>query len=100
MERRTPDDEDFCNGNRNLEKVGFDVDYIITHTCPLGTVSYMIGSHGIIQEFPLQNYLEWVRENVSYTNWYFGHWHEDRQLWRGQRAVYFDIVDVENNLVL
>lgn len=99
-EEELPTDEDFSNGNRNLEKVGFEVDYIITHTCPLGTVGYMQGSHGIVEELPLQNYLEWVREKVSYRQWYFGHWHEDKQLWQGQRAIYFDIVDMENNEVL
>jgi predicted phosphodiesterase len=91
-----PTDSDYENGNKNLESCGFQVDYILTHTCPLSTVFSLNGRHNSKEELPLQNYLEWVREKVTYDTWYFGHWHTDERLWKNQVALFYDVIDMES----
>jgi predicted phosphodiesterase len=91
-----PTDDDYRNGNKNLELCEFKVDYILTHTCPLSTVYFMNGRHDAVEELPLQNYLEWVRERTSYKTWYFGHWHIDQKFWKNQVALLYDVIDMES----
>lgn len=90
-----PGDDDYKNANENLERYGFQVDYILTHTCPLSTAYLLNGTHNATEEIPLQNYLEYVRERTKYSEWFFGHWHIDRRLLRKQSAVFYDIIDME-----
>jgi predicted phosphodiesterase len=90
-----PTDIDYANGNHNLEKQDYKVDYIITHTCPAASVYSLNGRHSAPEEMPLQNYLEWVRETVDYSHWWFGHWHQDKDLWKHQTAIYFDLINME-----
>ena len=51
-------------------------------------------------EEPLNNFLEWVRENVTYDHWYMGHLHKDLDLWRDQTIVWFAIRKMETNEVV
>lgn len=93
-EEELPTDEDYCNGNSNLEK--YDrIDYIVTHTCPLNLVPCLGTFHAAAEERQLQNYLQWVSERFPDAGWFFGHWHQDRMLGNRFRAIYLDLVDME-----
>lgn len=94
-----PGNNDYKNASKNLERFGFELDYILTHTCPLSTVYILNGRHNAEEEFALQNYLEYVRERTKYCEWFFGHWHIDRRLLRKQTAVYYDIINMETGKV-
>ena len=87
-----PCEEEYRNASKNLEKCGYQVDYILTHTAPSDTVEYM--SHferaiknTVIEEAPLTGYLRWVEEVTEYKKWYFGHFHIDAELWKNQYAL-------------
>lgn len=90
-----PTDDDLKNGNQNLERCGYQVDYIVTHTCPLELIPYLGGYHAAQEEAPLQNYFQWISERVAFTHWYFGHWHQDRVIRDRYRALYLDMEDIE-----
>lgn len=90
-----PEDGDYKNANENLERCEFQVDYILTHTCPLSTVYLLNKAYNAKEEVPLQNYLEYVRERTKYREWFFGHWHIDRRMLRKQFAVFYDIINME-----
>ena len=77
----------------NLEKHGYQVDYILTHTASICAIEYMshLGEqikNNVKEERVLNHFLQWVEENVGYQKWYFGHFHIDRELWRRQHVVY------------
>ena len=52
------------------------MDYILTHTCPY-SIAVGLVTKIIKGEEEIQNYFDWVRGNVEYKRWYFGHWHMD-----------------------
>ena len=35
MAKKLPTDSDYANSNKNLEAEDYEVDYAITHTCPI-----------------------------------------------------------------
>ena len=76
-----PTEGELQEGLRNLERYHYEVDYVITHTCPLNLIPSLGGYHSAMEERQLQNYLQYVNETVydSLTRWYFGHWHRDQE---------------------
>lgn len=94
-EEELPTDEEYRNGNSNLEKHGYTVDYVITHTCPVNLIPSLGYYHAATEERHLQNYFQWISETTSFEKWYFGHWHQDRELGEKYRAIYLDVLNVE-----
>lgn len=91
-QQEMPSDEEYKTATKNLEACDWKVDYVLTHTAPADTVEYMsrlnLGIRNtVVEELPLNGYLQWVVEKVSYGKWYFGHFHIDAELWRNQYAV-------------
>jgi len=62
----------------NLAAHNFQVDYILTHTCPDKLLPSMFP-----KSIPIPSttgrFLDHIAETVSYKAWYFGHMHEDKQ---------------------
>lgn len=96
-EEEMPSDAEYKNAVSNLTAVDFKTDYILTHTAPLDTLHFLATpfGHGHNPELTLNSFLEWVRENVSYKHWYFGHFHVEKTLWRNQMALYDGIVRIK-----
>lgn len=96
-----PSEEECRNALKNLEEVGNNVDYIITHTAPSETVYYLstLRSLGIkndvVEELPLTHFLDEIQRKVTYKHWYFGHFHVDLELWRNQTAVLSCVRELE-----
>ena len=82
-----PTDEEFIEANNNLKDNNYEVDYIITHTLPLGSLELLGGNYHGDKEWPLNNYLEYIAENVKYKHWYCGHFYENRDLPRNQTIL-------------
>lgn len=93
-----PTDQEMKIAITNLQEHGNEVDYILTHTGPEDTMS-ILRMH-CQEEKPLNNFLEWVRENVKYKHWYFGHLHQDQDLWRNQTVLWFEVRNMETNEVI
>lgn len=60
----------------NLQKYNNTVDYILTHTCPQSLVIPMFNLSPIT--CPTGIFLDEVYKTVKFKDWYFGHWHEDK----------------------
>lgn len=90
-----PTDTEMKEAVSNLEKCNYEVDYIITHAAPEETMCIFHPNHP--EEKPLNNFLEWVRENVKYKHWYMGHLHRDEDLWRHQTILWFQLRNMETN---
>ena len=87
-----PSREEYEEGLSNLEKAGNQVDFILSHAAPIGTMNYLreIGVFQYLfpQERPLGVYLEQVAGDVSHRHFYFGHIHMDRELPDKRTALY------------
>lgn len=63
-----------------LESIDYDIDIVISHTCPESVMNKLfIGSKSITI---LEQYFEVIRNNLDERNidynWYFGHFHQDK----------------------
>ncbi len=95
-----PNDWEYQNAMQNLKRVGYEVNYIVTHTAPTDTIEFM-KQHGwninlpAHEEWVLNSFLNWIQENVRYKEWYLGHFHIDKVLWKNQYVLFHAIRNLE-----
>ncbi|GAA0134934.1 hypothetical protein YSY43_17740 [Paenibacillus sp. YSY-4.3] len=93
--REMPSNEEYSEGLKNLDKHNWEVDIVITHTCPSSTVRFLnkaLDNSSEVDE--LNNYLESIKERLTYQKWYFGHFHNDLKLPEKQRLIYNSIEEL------
>lgn len=83
------DEEEAFN---NLEKEQWKVDYILTHTCPFEFIKTMFNVLPINDN--TTNFLQEIYKNVDFKEWYFGHWHVDRDFGKFH-CLYDNIVKLD-----
>lgn len=88
-----PTNEEMKNGIKNLEKVNYKVDYIISHCCPT-SVQAILGAGKYKKDY-LTDYLQQISEKCEFKKWYFGHYHNYRQVNSQYTLLYEDIVPLE-----
>lgn len=91
FEEELPNQEEYDNGIMNLKRNNMKVDYILTHTCPRSLVEKLGARHNVAEEEKLQNFIQWVIDNVEYKMHYFGHWHKDKKI-NEEEIVIFNYV--------
>jgi len=74
-----PSREDFENACRNLDKVGWKVDYVLSHTCPTSQRAAFDGGNRPPDptEAMLQELLD---RGLEFREWHFGHFHAEKQV--------------------
>ena len=88
-----PTEEEMKNGINNLEKVNYKVDYIISHCCPTSVQAILSG--GRFKKDYLTDYLQEISEKCEFKKWFFGHYHDNRQVNSQFTLLYEDIVPLE-----
>ena len=88
-----PCHEEYENARANLERVGYAVDCILTHTAPFETVRMALAPRLHFSPTPEEEALTGFLGDVhalcsGYRHWYFGHFHADLELWRNQTALF------------
>ena len=99
-ERELPSNEEYARATANLERVGFAVDYVFTHTCPVAIKPYALRwNYNIMRCDPetdeLEGFLQWVDERLDHERlkvWYFGHYHADETCRDNQHALLYQQV--------
>lgn len=99
-EREMPSDEEYARATANLERVGYSVDYVFTHTCPQGLVPYVLHWNWNVKRHDpetdeLERFLQWVDEKLDPQRlrvWYFGHYHADETCRDEHHAVLYQQV--------
>ena len=84
-----PTEEEMKNGLSNLEKINYRVDYIISHCCPTSIQTILNPSY---KKDHLTDYLQEIFEKCNFKKWYFGHYHDYRQVNSEFILFYEDIV--------
>lgn len=85
-----PTSEEFDDAKRNLEDVGREVDYIVTHDAPLTIRNFILMDHS--GDSNLNYFLEAVSKNVMFKKWFFGCYHMDKIITPSYTCVYCDVV--------
>lgn len=80
-------------GVENLKKAGGEVDYIVTHEAP-GSIKGFINmdDHDMTE---LHRYFDEVAANCKFKKWYFGYFHQDKNITPHHCAVFKQIVKTE-----
>jgi predicted phosphodiesterase len=71
-----PSYQDFFNGMKNLDKHGYKVDYVLTHTCSYDIISKGFGNPDKYND-PTCLMLSSFQHILSFKKWFFGHMHDD-----------------------
>lgn len=100
-----PSEEEYRSARENLKRAGHRVDYIITHTAPAETISYLSEKEnsvtpGVEEERALTVFLDEVQKSVSYKHWYFGHLHVDSELRKNQTALFHAIRELQSGKIV
>ncbi len=73
-----PSKEEMEEGLQNLAIHGNKVDFIVTHSCASDTLAQF--GMGYFKPDYLHRYLQKVKERCSYKKWFFGHYHQNRNV--------------------
>ena len=73
-----PTEKEKEEGRRNLLKYNNEVNFIVTHCCASSTQALL--SHGMYKPDVLTDYLEEIRQTVKFKKWFFGHYHDNRNV--------------------
>ncbi len=88
-----PTEEEMQNGINNLEKANYKVDYIILHCCPT-SIQTLLGAGKFKKDY-LTDYFQKIMEKCEFKKWYFGHYHDYRQVNSQFVLLYEDIIPLE-----
>ena len=80
------------DGLKNLEAHGNTVDFIVTHCCASSTLAVI--SHELYKSDILTTYLEELRQKVRFKKWFFGHYHDNKNVSAEEILVWEQIVRV------
>jgi len=90
-----PTYEEMDFGTKNLERVGYKVDLILSHTMPIRNITMFCMANGFNHERvtdPTANYLSFIAEHAKFDQWFCGHFHEN-QVYEDVMVLYDFIID-------
>ena len=87
-----PTEEEMEEGRRNLAAHGNKVDFIVTHCCASSTQILLGGK--LYRPDTLTAYLEEIRQNTSFRKWFFGHYHDNRNVNAQEILLYEQIIRI------
>lgn len=88
-----PTKQEYDNALDNLEKVGFEVDYVLTHCTDSHTLWLIDKFFNNDELTKFLNFLK-VQYRLKYKHHYFGHYHLDKQIKLKETAVYNKVIRV------
>ncbi|MGI6591165.1 MAG: metallophosphoesterase [Eggerthellaceae bacterium] len=77
-----PDDQVKAKVEAQLAERGWDIDVMLTHTCPYKYRPIEMMAKGIDQsavDTSTERWLDTVEDRLVYRQWYCGHWHTDKR---------------------
>lgn len=87
-----PSDEEMEEGRRNLQNCNNTVDFIVTHCCSSSTQVTL--SFGAYKQDILTSYLEEIKQTVQYKKWFFGHYHDNRNVNAEEILLYEQMIRI------
>ena len=90
-EEEQPSSSELKRGALNLAEHGNTVDYIITHCAPQHVAEYL----GYNEPDECTLFLETVAAEADFKGWFFGHYHENREIGQKYHMLYDSVVRIE-----
>lgn len=88
-----PSYEELNTGMDNLEKVDFQVNYVLTHCAPTIVAKYLTGDY---RPNTITSFFEHLPKDfgLKFDRWFFGHYHQDKTLGKFS-CLYQNIVQLD-----
>ena len=87
-----PSEEEMEEGRKNLELHHNTVDFIVTHCCSSSTQAMLGGS--LYKPDIETTYFEEIKQNTKFRKWFFGHYHDNRNVSAEEILLYEQIIRI------
>ena len=91
-QQEMPSEDEMKFGLETLRNNGNKVDYIVSHCCPQEVASFF--AHGFYKSDKLTDYFNTVARTTEFSKWFFGHYHNNKQILDKFVMLYEQIVRV------
>ena len=91
-EQELPSEEEMLEGITNLQAHGNEVDFIVSHCCAAST-QVLIGGGKYKRDY-LNEYLEKIRQSAKFKKWFFGHYHNNKNVNAQEILLYEQIIRI------
>ena len=91
ISQEMPSEAEYAEARRNLTKVDWAVDYVITHCAPT-SIALIENRHNEADQ--LTDFLQEVKERAHYHYWLFGHYHDNRAIDEKHILLWEQIIQV------
>lgn len=91
-QQEMPSREEMDFGLKTLSENGNEVDFIISHCCPQHIVSEI--SDNDYKPDELTGYFDKISETVKFTKWFFGHYHDNKNIMQKYILLYEQIIKI------
>ena len=87
-----PDAKDYENAEKNLSSYNYEFDYIITHCAPNSIQNIITHNY---ESDELTMFLDTIKNKSKYIKWFFGHYHQDKDIDEKHIAVFNSICKIQ-----
>lgn len=88
-----PSEEEMQEGRANLAAHDNQVDFIVTHCC--ATSTQMLIDEQKLKPDIETDYLEEIKRTIQFKKWFFGHYHDNRNVSKKEILIYEQFVRIE-----
>ena len=92
-----PSEEIKARVENKLDELGWQIDTVLTHTCPYGytpTEAFLGGIDQSTVDNSTELWLDTIEKKLSYNAWYCGHWHIEKRI--DKIHFLFETVEIPN----
>ena len=90
-EQEMPNRQEMERAIESLDRNNWKVDYVLTHCAPRSVQSMLSEWY---ENDPLVSFLERIKQDLDFKHWYFGHYHQDKQINDKFTVLYNTIVPI------
>ena len=87
-----PSEEEMQEGRANLAAHDNQVDFIVTHCCATST-QMLIDAQKLKPDIET-DYLEEIKQTIQFKKWFFGHYHDNRNVGKKEILIYEQFVRI------
>jgi hypothetical protein len=91
-EQELANEDEMQEGRNNLRAHDYTVDYIVTHCCSSSTQVFLGGS--MYKPDRETDYLEFIKNYANYKKWFFGHYHDNRNIFDKEILIYEQMIRI------
>lgn len=85
-----PSEAEYLEARANLERVHWNMDYIISHCCPSSIQDVFSG--GMFKKDALTEFFDEVCQRCTFRYWFFGHYHSNMVIGKKYAMLYEQII--------